>query len=200
MTSDIEATSEVQTIGTLIIIRGNNESDPQRQLVVVKKEKTSSEGDPVYAKVSSVKSGKKYILVSYYGDTPYICSGLISNKGLTMVNASLIISNNEIPATDTTNPYAVTITEKSKGIYSVINSNGDGLKVSKGDISTGTSGIEWTITQRKEDDSFIISNTNTTDRALYIGNKGQSCKNYAISNFGTTGYASTYMTLYEYSE
>lgn len=44
VTSDITATDAIQTIATLTIIRNGNASDPQKKLVVVKKDKV---GDPV---------------------------------------------------------------------------------------------------------------------------------------------------------
>lgn len=45
--SSVEATDEVQTIGTLTIIRGNNSDDPQKKTVVVKKAAAIPEGTPV---------------------------------------------------------------------------------------------------------------------------------------------------------
>lgn len=45
--SDVEATNEVQTIGTLTIVRNNNSVDPQKKTVVVKKAAAAPEGTPV---------------------------------------------------------------------------------------------------------------------------------------------------------
>ena len=150
-----------------------------------------------YTKVSSITSGEKYILVEQYGTKNYICSGLAASDKMPVVDASLLISDNRIASNSTTDAYAVTIT-LSEGKYSIVNSDDKYIYVSSGNVIAGASTTQyWTITEQTDKTwKFVNSNTNT--RALFIGASGASCKNYATSNLGKSGYASTYMSLYQY--
>lgn len=165
--------------------------------------------DKYYSPVSSVTASKKYILVSEYKGTKYILNPVVSSNALPMVDASAIISEGKIVSNATNDAYAVTITGTT-GEYAI--SYKDGVNTKYFSVNTGTgknagknlTGVtdadsSWDITKHT-DNSWIISNQyndNSTARAIIIGNSGGSCKYYAKSNLGTSGYANTYVTLYQ---
>ena len=201
ISSTTAATEEVQTLGTIVFSRVAE--DVQTRTVTVKKGETPS--GHYYTKVTSITSGGKYLLVSEYGGTKYICSGLVVSNALPLVAAT--VSNNKIASNTTVDTYAVTITSTSGG-YTIVNSNEKYFTVASGkNVSLGDSAPTkpWTLT-KYTDNSFIFANelggtnsdTGETTRSIFIGNTGNSCKLYANSNFGGTGYASTYLTLYKY--
>lgn len=193
ISSTTAATSELQTLGTIVFSRVAE--DGQTRTVTVKKDATPS--GHYYSKVTSITSGGKYLLVSEYGGTKYICSGLISSNALPLVEAS--ISNNKIASGATIDTYAVTITSVTGG-YTIVNSNGKYFTVASGkNVSFGDAAPEkpWKLTKHS-DNSYIFANELATTRSIFIGNSGKSCKLYANSNFEATNYASTYLTLYKY--
>lgn len=148
-----------------------------------------------YVKTSTLSEGK-FILVSEFNSTSYVCSGLITNKSLTLVDASTLISNDAIASDTNIDKYAIDLSEVTGG-YTFTNSDGKYINVSKGDLSASTTEQVWTISQHT-DGSWIFAHSTTDTRSLFIGNSGAYCKNYANSNFGASGYASTYFTLYKY--
>lgn len=165
--------------------------------------------DKYYSPVSSVTASKRYILVSEYDGTKYILNPVVSSNALPMVDASTIISGGKIVSNETNDAYAVTITG-SAGAYAIAYKSGAttryftvntgaGKDAGKNLTSATSADANWAITLHS-DDSWIISNQyndNSKARAILIGNSGSSCKSYATSNLGKSGYASTYVTLYQ---
>lgn len=198
ITSDVEATDEIQTICTLTVFRNNNTSDPQKINVVVKKAATPDQNASYYVKVNAITSGKKYIMVDntysmiFNGSSPAQPSVGVSITGL--ITANGIVSNT------TTDAYAVTITSDgtkykvllSTGKYLVINASTD----SNGSITSSDTGESITIT--KEDSGFEFISGNRNSRAL-VYRDGYNFRNYAASNIGANGYGG-YFDLYELSE
>lgn len=164
--------------------------------------------DKYYSPVSSVTASKKYILVSEYNGTKYILNPVVTSNALPMVDASTIISEGKIVSNATNDAYAVTITG-SAGAYAIAYKSGANTKyfsvstgasnAGKNLISANSADANWAITKHT-DSSWIISNQyndNSKARAILIGNSGNSCKYYAKTNLNTTGYANTYVTLYQ---
>lgn len=198
ITSDVEATDEVQTICTLIVYRNSNTSDPQKINVVVKKAATPDLNASYYVKVNAITSGKKYIMV----DNTYsmIFDGSNPAQPSVGVSTSGIITENGIESNTTTDAYAVTITSDgtkykvllSTGEYLVINSSAN----SNGNIGSSATGESITITKVDKGFEFISGNRST--RAL-IYRDGYNFRNYATNNIGASGYGG-YFDLYELSE
>ena len=182
------------TLGTISVYRNGNASDSQKKTITIKKA-IASTGGSYYVKVSSITSGKKYLMV----DNTY--SKIFNSSSPTQpsvgIDASSLISSNGIESTSTTDSYAVTITSDgakykvllSTGNYLVINSSSN----SNGSITSSLTGESITITKVTEGFKFISGNRST--RAL-VYRSGYDFRNYAASNIGTSGYGG-YFDLYE---
>lgn len=200
ISSTTAGAADVLTLGTIVFKR--IDEDTQTRTVTVKKDAAPSGN--YYTKVTSITSGGKYLLVSEYGETKYICSGLIVSNALPLVKPD--ISSNKIASNTTVDTYAVTITSVSGG-YTIVNSDGKYFVLSSDlkSVTLGTSApaTPWTLTKHT-DNSFIFVNAEKngandgSTRSIFIGNSGKSCKYYASTNFGKTNYATTYLTLYKY--
>ena len=148
-----------------------------------------------YKKVSSISSGKTYIMV----DNEYSMifnSANVAQPSVGIDATSLIVSSG-IQSNETTDSYAVTITSVgdkykvllSTGQYLVINSSSG----SNGSITSNDSGESITI--NKDNAGFQFISGNRPSRALVYRN-GYNFRNYAISNIGANGYCG-YFDLYE---
>ena len=150
-----------------------------------------------YVKASTITAGGKYILVNRYSSTDYICSGLAASNKMPVIDASDLIVGEQIVSNSTTDTYAVTISGETDS-YSIVNSNSKYLTVSTGNVSVANSTTQtWKII-KQSDNTWKFVNSTTNTRALFIGASGSACKNYATSNLGGSGYASTYFDLYKY--
>ena len=148
-----------------------------------------------YTKVSTITSGKTYIMV----DNSYsmVFNSSSPAQPSVGVDALSLITAKGIESTTTTDSYAVTITSDdtkykvllSTGKYLVINASSD----SNGSITESDAGESITITKVTEGFKFISGNRNT--RAL-VYRSGYNFRNYAASNIGASGYGG-YFDLYE---
>ena len=198
ITSDVEATDEVQTICTLTVYRNSNTSDPQKINVVVKKAATPDLNASYYVKVNTITSGKKYIMV----DNTYsmIFDGGNVAKATIGIDATPYITASGIESNNTTDAFAVTITSDgtkykillSTGKYLVINSSTS----QNSDLGSSDTGESITINEVTAGFTFISGNRST--RAL-VYRSGYNFRNYAASNIGASGYGG-YFDLYELSE
>ena len=187
--------SDVSSYGTITIT--DNLYDGATSGAIEIKQSANS-GDPVYTKVTSLTSGKTYILVQTYDDTPYIVDPrTVSGKSFAPVDATDLITAGQIASNTTTNAYAVTITS-SESQYTVVNSEskyiGIGDNVSVNDSKT-------LVYIHINAGQISIQTTSTKDGGRgIVYRSGYNFRSYAMSNAGKSGYGSGYFDLYELSE
>lgn len=184
--------------GTAITVTDNKFTMPAEAVTVSAEFEAGSSA--VYKKVTSFTAGKKYILV--VNSYNKIFDGSNVDEVTSAVDASSLISNNEIKSNATTDAYAVTIenatttgkylVKLSSGKYLVINASTS----SNGKLSSSTTGEAITI--KSVTSGFQLVSTNRSTRGVCYRD-GYQFRNYATSNFSNSGYSGTF-TLYEYSE
>ena len=193
VTSDIEATAEVQTIATLTVSRCEN--DPQAKTIYVKKAEKIDGEVIYYKKVSEITSGKTYLMV----DGTQIFNGASVGQNTPGVPAT--ITEDGIASNSTIDSYAVTITATSDGKYKVLLSTGKYLVInnsttSNGNLTSSDAGEAITISVSGEYFRFISGNRPSRGIAYRAGTT--NCfRNYAVSNFGSGEYGGDF-DLYEY--
>ena len=148
-----------------------------------------------YTKVSTITSGKTYIMVDNTYSMIFDSSNPVQPS--VGIDASSLITANGIESTSTTDSYSVTITSDGSN-YKVLLSTGKYLVINastsnNGSITESDAGESITITKVEGGFEFISSNRNT--RAL-VYRSGYNFRNYATSNIGNSGYGG-YFDLYE---
>lgn len=189
-TADNTSGSKNTGIGTMVLTDGVVD-----YTITFDQANKPSDTEHFYKKVSTITSGKTYIMV----DNTYsmIFNSSSPAQPSVGVDASSLITDNGIESTTTTDSYAVTITSDgtkykvllNTGKYLVINAKSD----SNGSITEDETGEAITITKVNEGFKFISGNRST--RALVYRN-GNNFRNYAASNIGVSGYGG-YFDLYE---
>ena len=193
VTSDVEATAEVQTIATLTVSRCEN--DPQTKTIYVKKAERIDGEMVYYKKVNEITSGKTYLMV----DGIQIFNGASVGQNTPGVPAT--ITEEGIASNSTIDSYAVTITTTSDGKYKVLLSTGkylviNGSTTSNGNLTSSNDGEAITISVSDGYFRFISGNRSSRGIAYRAGTT--NCfKNYAVSNFGSGEYGGDFV-LYEY--
>lgn len=151
-------------------------------------------GVQYYTKVTSITPGKKYLMV----DGTHIFNGASVETTTPAVDAT-IVDNSKIEKTNTIDTYAVTISSATGGKYKVklstnkylvINENAD----TNGNLKSDESGEAITIS--KSGNYFQFISGNRSSRGIAYRTSASGFKNYAISNFGTSGYGGNF-DLYE---
>ena len=155
--------------------------------------------DPVYSKVTSLTSGKSYILVQTYSGTPYIVdTRTTSSSQFPSVDATDLISADKIASNSTTNAYAVTITSSSTQ-YTVVNSNSKYIGIASNISINNSSTLVYIHSNASGQISIQTTSTKDGGRGIVYRNN-YNFKSYAMSNAGNSGYGSGYFDLYELSE
>lgn len=168
---------------------------------------TVSETQPnYYQKVTSITSGKKYLLVAETESGSYVFDSANVKTEMTAIDISSSINSNKIIANDQTNSYAVTISTSgdgynillSDGEYLVINSSTDEnenlSKSPTAEVISITSGIDSYAGK------FLFASTNRSTRGLIFRNSTKPIfKNYAVTNATYSTYCG-YLTLYEFKD
>ena len=193
VSSNVAATSEVQTIAELTVTRC--EGDPQAKTIYVKKAE-KVEGEVVYyKKVAEITSGKTYLMV----DGTQIFNGAAVGQNTPGVPAT--ITEDGIASNSTIDSYAVTISATSDGKYKVLLSTGKYLVInnstsSNGNLTSSNDGEAITISVSGDYFRFISGNRPTRGIAYRAGTT--NCfRNYAVSNFGSGEYGGDF-DLFEY--
>lgn len=161
---------------------------------------TADGSTPTYKKVSSFTVGKKYILV--VNNYSKIFDGGNVSKETTAIDATSLISNNEIESNSTTDSYAITIeSSTTSGKYLLKLSTSKYLVINastskNGDLTSSDTGEAISINTVSGGFQFV--STNRSARGVCYRD-GYNFRNYATSNFSSSGYSGTF-TLYEYAE
>lgn len=194
-TTEAPTSGDPITLGTIHVYRNGNTSDSQLKEIVVKKGVASGTGNDVYyTKVSTITSGKTYLIV----DGTHIFNGASVASSTPGVAAS--ITANGILSNSTIDTYAVTITSDgtkykvllSTGKYLVINTS----TKNSGSLTSNDAGESITISY--SNDHFRMISGNLSTRGLcYRAGTVNAFKNYAVSNFGSGEYGGN-LDLYEY--
>lgn len=163
---------------------------------------TNSAGTSVYyEKVTSITSGKKYLLVAEMGNNYYVFNSASVQTTMTGIDLTGQVDNNRIAESDAVNLYSVVITQETDG-YKIQLSNGNYLIINKttgsnGNLTSSSEGELLSVTE--SDGRFLFTSTNRNSRSLiYRGSTYNCFKNYATSNATAKDYCG-YLTLYEYT-
>lgn len=185
--STASAIATEQTLGTIVIYRNGNTSDPQAKTVTIKK--ASNAVATTYSLVKSLTPDADYLLVNTSDSkvaTGAITSGILQSSSVT------ISGGNSITGDGTINTYIITITALTgddAGYYSLkFGSNYLACKSSGTDFQTSATVAsdyyKWSIEIDNETGLTTIINKSRTDR--YIGWNGSSgWKAYSTSNYAS---------------
>lgn len=174
------STSEVLTLGTIVVYRNGNTSDSQKKTITVKKGAAPAAGSKYFVKTSSISAGQ-YLFV-YAGKAG---SSIVSG-GLTL--SDITITDDKILKDETTLSYAITIAEVESGKYSLklgdkylgYGSSGTDIKTSD---TVSSNNYQWTITVLS-DGSIEFINVGKTSRFIGVNNASTPTqfKAYSTSN------------------
>lgn len=199
-----ENTTEQAITATLTIKLMKADAAVDTKTVAISQAGKSVPGGSGYTRVTSITSGKKYIIVaeteSKYMAMP-AAAAMVSSK---FEGVEVAVANNKIESNATTDAYAVTI-EASGANYTIKNSAGKYIEYK------GTSGTDlqlmdaaskaWSISLIADKGTFRINDSVTTGRVLLYQIE-DSTRNrfgpYAESNIDNGKYCS--VALYELSE
>ena len=194
-TTEAPTSGDPITLGTIHVYRNGNTSDSQLKEIVVKKGVASGTGNDVYyTKVSTITSGKTYLIV----DGTHIFNGASVSEYTPGIAAT--ITENGILSDSTIDTYAVTITSDgtkykvllSTGKYLVINTS----TTNSGKLTSNDTGESITISYSNGHFRMISGNLSTRGLCYRAGTVN-AFKNYAVSNFGSGEYGGN-LDLYEY--
>ena len=144
-----------------------------------------------YGKVSTITSGKKYLILG--GNQPYALIPPTGTAAGLLDGASVTISDGKIASDATTNAYAVTITVDS-GKYSIVLPNGNYLIYSNSTTKlkgSATASDTWTVSAGTQGTfRFVSTATNTRALAYRIqnGDYGNTFGAYSTSNITGSEY------------
>ena len=186
--STTTAAATEQTLGTVVIYRNGNTSDPQKKTVTIKK--ASSAVASSYSLVKSLTAGAEYLIVNTTDSK--VATGALSSN--TLQSASVVISGgNSITGNATIDTYTVTITALTgddTGYYSLqFGSNYLGCKATGTDVLTNASVAsdyyKWNISIDNETGLATITNKSRTDRFIGWNGSSSGWKAYSTSNYST---------------
>lgn len=159
-----------------------------------------------YVRVTSITSGKKYLIVAENGDKYAVLpasAGLNANKLFDGI--AITVANGKIEANAANNAHAVTIVA-SDGAYTIQNTAGKFIEYANNSSGktqlaiVDTSSRKW-VADEETAGTFLIKDSEVTGRALLYRNGDTEYDNrfggYATSNIGK-GYIT--VALYELSE
>lgn len=199
-----ENTTEQAITATLTIKLMKADAAVDTKTVAISQAGKSVPGGSGYTRVTSITSGKKYIIVaeteSKYMAMP-AAAAMVSSK---FEGVEVAVANNKIESNATTDAYAVTI-EASGANYTIKNSAGKYIEYK------GTSGPNlqlmdaaskaWSISLIADKGTFRINDSVTTGRVLLYQIEDSTSNRfgpYAESNIDNGKYCS--VALYELSE
>lgn len=197
-----ENTTEQAITATLTIKLMKADAAVDTKTVAISQAGKSVPGGSGYTRVTSITSGKKYIIVaeteSKYMAMP-AAAAMVSSK---FEGVEVAVANNKIESNATTDAYAVTI-EASGANYTIKNSAG---KYYKGTSGTNLQLMDaaskaWSISLIADKGTFRINDSVTTGRVLLYQIEDSTSNRfgpYAESNIDNGKYCS--VALYELSE
>lgn len=150
-----------------------------------------------YNKVTSITDGKKYLMVA----NGKIFNGASVSATTPGVDAS-VLTGDKILSTATVDTYAVTINGPASSKYTVKLSTDKYLIInsstnSNSDLSSGKTGESITISYNSTNQTFRFISGNRSTRGIAWRDTASGFKNYAVSNFSSSGYCGDFV-LYEY--
>lgn len=155
-----------------------------------------------YVRVTSITSGKKYLIVAENGDKYAV---LPASAGLNADGIAITVANGKIEANAANNAHAVTIVA-SDGAYTIQNTAGKFIEYANNSSGktqlaiVDASSRKW-VADEETAGTFLIKDSEVTGRALLYRNGDTEYDNrfggYATSNIGK-GYIT--VALYELSE
>lgn len=155
-----------------------------------------------YVRVTSITSGKKYLIVAENGDKYAV---LPASAGLNADGIAITVANGKIEANAANNAHAVTIVA-SDGAYTIQNTAGKFIEYANNSSGktqlaiVDASSRKW-VADEETAGTFLIKDSEVTGRALLYRNRDTEYDNrfggYATSNIGK-GYIT--VALYELSE
>ena len=155
---------------------------------------TAAQTGSFYGKVSTITSGKKYLIAG--GGQPKVLSNTLNNGKAPGVDVT--ITDGKIAANATTNAYAVTITV-AEGKYSIVLPDGKYLLYSSSTNlkASDTASDTWTVSEGVKG-VFRFTSTATDTRALaYRAGSQNNFGGYAVSNLTATSQEYSDIDLYE---
>lgn len=160
-----------------------------------------------YVRVTSITSGKKYLIVAENGDKYAVLpasAGLNASKLFDGI--AITVANGKIEANAANNAHAVTIVA-SDGAYTIQNTAGKFIEYANNSSGktqlaiVDASSRKW-VADEETAGTFLIKDSEVTGRALLCRNGDTEYDNrfggYATSNIGKKGYIT--VALYELSE
>lgn len=199
-----ENTTEQAITTTLTIKLMKADAAVDTKTVAISQAGKSVPGGSGYTRVTSITSGKKYIIVaeteSKYMAMP-AAAAMVSSK---FEGVEVAVANNKIESNATTDAYAVTI-EASGANYTIKNSAGKYIEY-KGTSGTNLQLMDaaskaWSISLIADKGTFRINDSVTTGRVLLYQIEDSTSNRfgpYAESNIDNGKYCS--VALYELSE
>lgn len=199
-----ENTTEQAITATLTIKLMKADAAVDTKTVAISQAGKSVPGGSGYTRVTSITSGKKYIIVaeteSKYMAMP-AAAAMVSSK---FEGVEVAVANNKIESNATTDAYAVTI-EASGANYTIKNSAGKYIEY-KGISGTNLQLMDaaskaWSISLIADKGTFRINDSVTTGRVLLYQIEDSTSNRfgpYAESNIDNGKYCS--VALYELSE
>lgn len=199
-----ENTTEQAITATLTIKLMKAGAAVDTKTVAISQAGKSVPGGSGYTRVTSITSGKKYIIVaeteSKYMAMP-AAAAMVSSK---FEGVEVAVANNKIESNATTDAYAVTI-EASGANYTIKNSAGKYIEY-KGTSGTNLQLMDaaskaWSISLIADKGTFRINDSVTTGRVLLYQIEDSTSNrfgSYAESNIDNGKYCS--VALYELSE
>lgn len=199
-----ENTTEQAITATLTIKLMKADAAVDTKTVAISQAGKSVPGGSGYTRVTSITSGKKYIIVaeteSKYMAMP-AAAAMVSSK---FKGVEVAVANNKIESNATTDAYAVTI-EASGANYTIKNSAGKYIEY-KGTSGTNLQLMDaaskaWSISLIADKGTFRINDSVTTGRVLLYQIEDSTSNRfgpYAESNIDNGKYCS--VALYELSE
>ena len=185
------AGAEEQELGTIVVYRNGNESDPQKQTITIKK--ASDAVTKYFRKVNTIASGKQYLIVKG-GGAKALIPAVSGNK---KSSADVVIDGeNKIESSSYTS-YAVTITKDgdyykisfvdNKTTYYIVYGSSTNLN------TTSSTTKKWTVQTTKSGSdpalrgTFRFVDSSSTNRGLIINSSNQ-WGGYAVSNVDGSSY------------
>lgn len=177
VSSTTAATETEQTLGTVVVYRGGNASDPQAITVTVKKAASSA---ATYRKVSTLTSGRTYLIVNAENNVIMPHPG---SSASTLAKVDVKISNNEIVQTSSiqacefvitattieeTACHLISFTEGTSTYYVTGASKKTSLGRNGTAPTTKSSYAVWSIATTTTKGSFAINNRGTNNTGRYI--------------------------------
>lgn len=199
-----ENTTEQAITATLTIKLMKADAAVDTKTVAISQAGKSVPGGSGYTRVTSITSGKKYIIVaeteSKYMAMPAAAAMVLSK----FEGVEVAVANNKIESNATTDAYAVTI-EASGANYTIKNSAGKYIEY-KGTSGTNLQLMDaaskaWSISLIADKGTFRINDSVTTGRVLLYQIEDSTSNRfgpYAESNIDNGKYCS--VALYELSE